>query len=114
MKLNRSATLIAIKTAHTVVWLFFVICIAGIPVASWRGEFRAAGWLTAIVALEVLVLAINGWSCPLTPLAAGYTDDRRPNFDIYLPEWLARNNKLLFGGLYLAGIVYTLVLWARS
>lgn len=47
MKLNRSATQIAIKTAHTVVWLFFVICIAGIPVASWRGEFRVAGWLIA-------------------------------------------------------------------
>jgi hypothetical protein len=28
--------------------------------------------------------------CPLTGIAARYTDDRRDNFDIYLPPWLAR------------------------
>jgi hypothetical protein len=40
------------------------------------------------------VLWLNGWRCPLTDVAARYTDDRRANFDIYLPEWLARYNEL--------------------
>ena len=44
-------------------------------------------------------------SCPLTSIAARYTDDRRANFDIYLPEWLARHNKAVFGALYVAGIL---------
>jgi len=52
--------------------------------------------------------------CPLTPIAAGYTDDRRDNFDIYLPEWLARYNRLVFGLLYLAGILFTAVRWALT
>jgi hypothetical protein len=47
----------------------------------------------------VLVLIANGGRCPLTTLAARYTMDRRDNFNIYLPEWLARHNKLIFGSI---------------
>jgi hypothetical protein len=65
----------------------------------------------SVVAIEVLVLLFNRFKCPLTAVAARYTPDREDNFDIYLPLWLARNNKLIFGALYVAGIAYTLVLW---
>ncbi len=103
----------AIKVVHTVAWAFFASCILTIPLLAWRGELGAAAWLIGIVFVECLVLAVNRMRCPLTPLAARYTDDRRDNFDIYLPAWLARHNKLIFGILYLAGTVYTLVLWIR-
>ena len=52
--------------------------------------------------------------CPLTPLAARYTDDRRDNFDIYLPLVMARYNKEIFGTLYVAGLVFGLALWLLS
>jgi hypothetical protein len=52
-----------------------------------------------VVLAEVVVLAVNGWRCPLTGVAARYTDDRRENFDIDLPLWLARHNKRIFGAL---------------
>jgi hypothetical protein len=104
-------TLLVVKVVHTVVWAFFVLCIAAIPVLTWRGELRGATWFVGIVLVEVLVLLINRWSCPLTPIAARYTEDRRANFDIFLPEWLARTNKEVFGGLYLAGVVYLIVRW---
>ena len=35
--------------------------------------------------------------------------DSGAGFDIYLPEWLARYNKQIFGPLYVAGVVYALV-----
>jgi hypothetical protein len=60
------------------------------------------------------VLAVNRWRCPLTPIAARYTEDRRANFDIYLPEWLARYNKEIFGTLYLAGVVLLVVRWVGA
>lgn len=60
---------------------------------------------------EVVVLWLNRWSCPLTPIAARYTQDRRPNFDIYLPEWLARYNRQMFGPLYLATLVYLVAMY---
>ena len=106
-----ASSLRLIRILHTVVWAFFAGCIVAIPVFGWRGQLRTAAVLIAVVAVEVLVLAVNRWSCPLTPLAARFTDNRRDNFDIYLPEWLARHNKTLFGALYLAGILITISKW---
>ncbi len=102
-----------IKVVHTLIWAFFASCIFAIPVCAWRGQTRVAAVLIGVVFLEVVVLVINRWSCPLTGIAARYTDDRRDNFDIYLPEWIARHNKTIFGGIYLGGIVMTLALWSR-
>lgn len=96
----------ALKVLHTLVWAFFVACIVGMPLASWRGEHRLALALAAAVGVEVLVLGLNCWRCPMTAWAAAYTDERRANFDIYLPEWLAANNQRIFGTLYAVGLVF--------
>lgn len=104
-------TLRAIKLAHTIIWAFFAFSIVAIPVASWSGSFRLALVLIAVVLVEVLVIILNKGRCPLTNIAAYYTDDRRDNFDIYLPEWLARHNKVIFGILYILGVVVTFTLW---
>jgi polyferredoxin len=109
---SAARALTTIKVVHTVVWALFAGCILAIPVVTWYGELRAAAWLSAIVFVEVLILLFNRWSCPLTPVAARYTADRRANFDIYLPEWLARHNKTIFGALYVAGLVYAVTRWA--
>jgi hypothetical protein len=109
-----SRVLTVVKVVHTVVWAFFASCVFAIPVFAWGGRLRLAAVFIAIVFVEVLVLVFNRWRCPLTPVAARYTGDRRDNFDIYLPEWLARHNKVIFGVLYVAGIVLTLARWADS
>ena len=96
---------------HTVVWAGFAGCIVGDSAADAAGRFRLAALLALIVLGEVVVLAVDRWRCPLTPLAARYTEDRRANFDIYLPEWLARYNKEIFGPLYVAGVVFLMVRW---
>jgi hypothetical protein len=64
-----------------------------------------------IVLVEVVMLVVNGLHCPLTPIAARYTDNRRAKFDIYLPEWLARHTRVIFGWLYAGGIIFTLARW---
>jgi hypothetical protein len=46
---------------------------------------------------EVGGLVLYRMRCPLMGVAARHTDDQGANFDIYLPEWLARNNKQIFG-----------------
>jgi hypothetical protein len=101
-----------IKLVHTVVWAVFAGCIVAIPVLTQLEHFRLAALFALIVLGEVVVLAVNRWRCPLTPIAARYTEDRRANFDIFLPEWIARYNKEIFGPLYLAGVVFLLVRWA--
>lgn len=107
----RDVRLRVIKTVHTLAWAFFAACIAAIPILAWARRFDLALVFIGIVTVEVVVIIVNGWRCPLTAVAARYTDDRRPNFDIYLPEWLARYNKEIFGTLFGAGIVLTIVRW---
>lgn len=105
--------LFTIKLVHTIVWIFFVACIVGIPVFGWRGQLLPATILGGVVFIEVVVLLLNDWHCPLTPVAARFTADRRDNFDIFLPEWIARHNKGIFGTLYVAGLIYVVYLWLR-
>ena len=100
-----------VKIAHTIVWAILAACIVAIPALAWLGYEWQAVSLILVVIVEVLVLIANGGHCPLTAVAARYTTDRRDNFDIYLPEWLARHNKLIFGSIYLCGVATTLLLW---
>jgi len=104
-------TLQTIKAVHTAIWAIMAACILAIPVLAWAEMYRQVVWLTGIVLVEVFVLVLNGWQCPLTGVAARHTDDRRDNFDIYLPAWLARHNKLIFGSLFVIGEAIVVMRW---
>ena len=100
-----------VKLAHTIVWAFFAACILALPVA---GALRRFDWtliLTGLVLLECSALALNRGRCPLTNIAARFTEDRRDAFDIYLPEWLARWNKTIFGSLFVLSELFVLFKW---
>jgi hypothetical protein len=101
--------LVAIKIVHTLVWAFIALCILAIPIAAMLGRFLVASILSGIVLIECLVLAFNQCRCPLTDMAGRHTDQRADNFDIYLPLWLARHNKTIFGLLFTLGEI--LLLW---
>jgi len=47
----------------------------------------------------------------LTDVAARFTEDRAANFDIYLPLWLARYNKTIFGTIFLMNAIIVLACW---
>jgi hypothetical protein len=115
-RLSNLSQLRLVRAAHTLIWAFFAACIVAVPVLAHGGQLRAAVVLIGVVTCEIAVLLVNHWRCPLTSVAARYTDDRSPNFDIFLPVWLAKHNKTIFGALFVAGGVYTLVEWltARS
>jgi len=92
--------------------MFFAGCIIAIPIFGFIRRYSEAFVLVGVVLIEVVILVSNRWRCPLTAVAARYTDDRRDNFDIYLPEWLARHNKLIFGLLFLGGVLFIFGRWA--
>lgn len=106
--------LTTVKVVHTIAWAFFAGCIVLIPIATAARQLETAAILIGVVFVEVLILLGFGWNCPLTLLAGRYTEDRHDNFDIYLPLWLARYNKRIFGTLYVAGIVVTAWAWAAG
>jgi hypothetical protein len=101
--MRRQAKLLWLKLLHTAVWAGLVACIVALPAAGVAGRYRLSASLAGVVLVEVAVLAAFGWRCPLTGVAARYTEDRRDNFDIYLPLWVARYNKEIFGTLFVVG-----------
>ena len=110
MKARRGAsTLAAIRLFHTAVWAVLAGCIIALPVVALMNRLDWALVLTSVVIVECGVLAFNEGQCPVTLLAAQYTDDRADNFDIYLPSWLALRNKAIFGSLFICGEF--VVLW---
>jgi len=108
---TESVVLTAIKLLHTAIWAFLVGCILALPIAGFMHRFDWAAILTAIILLECGVLALNRGRCPLTGWAARFTDERADNFDIYLPNRMARHNKAIFGTLLVVNEL--VVLWYR-
>jgi hypothetical protein len=108
---KHAVALVGIKLVHTAVWLFFAGCIVAIPIVGAMGRFLPAAVLSGLVLFECVILAANRGRCPLTDLAEPYTDERADNFDIYLPPWLARHNKTIFGSLFVLGELFLLWRW---
>ena len=101
----------AVKLLHTVIWVFLAGCILALPVTALRHRFDWALALTLIVLAECGVLALNRGRCPLTDMAARFTQQHPDNFDIYLPNWLARYNKAIFGTLFVVNEAIVLWYW---
>ncbi len=101
-----------IRMAHTIAWVVFASSIVAIPIVALTGNTPTALWLSLLVWVEVFILAANRLRCPLTGIARRYTSDQSDNFDIFLPEWLAKHSKLIFGSLF--AIDELLLLWQWS
>lgn len=102
--------LTAVKLLHTLVWAIMAAAVFYVLFCGLTGAGGRLLWLSVgLILLETAVLLFNGWRCPLTGMAALYTSPSGDNFDIYLPAWLARHNKTIFGGLFLLGLALVAV-----
>ncbi len=89
--------LILIKTLHTIIWVFFNAVIFYMAYAVIVNKIDKYIWMgIGCIVLEWIVLLIFKWRCPLTLIARKYSDSTKDNFDIYLPNWLAKNNKPIY------------------
>ena len=102
--------LIFIKLIHTAVWCVFAAAILYVLYAGLFDRVHTLVWYCiGLVLLEGIVLLVCKWRCPLTIVGRKYTNNPKVGFDIYLPVWLAKNNKTIFSILFAIGLV--LVLW---
>jgi len=58
--------------------------------------------------LEGITLVIFKGVCPLTLIARKYSASEKHNFDIYLPNWLAKYNKLIYSTIVLIALIILL------
>lgn len=102
---DNGGKLFLVRLVHTLIWAFFVLVIGYILYAGVFDKIGVLVWSAiGLIILEGIVLQLNNGSCPLTPIAARYTSTRDDNFDIFLPKWLAKNNKIIFSSIWLLGV----------
>ena len=110
MKNKVHPILIMIRSVHTLIWALLSGVVLFVLWSGMSGELTRASWYAvAVILAEGLVLVFFKGKCPLTVMAERYTASRLPNFDIYLPVFFARYNKLICGGLYATGLILMIV-----
>ena len=104
MKLN------LVKTLHTAIWVFYNVVIFYLLYAVVADKIDKWLWICfGLVALEGVILLIFKNICPVTLMARKYSRSTKDNFDIFLPEWLARNNKLIYS--IIMGIIILILIY---
>ncbi|HXK38037.1 MAG TPA: hypothetical protein VJ579_03140 [Candidatus Paceibacterota bacterium] len=99
-----------LKTIHTLIWLAMTVANFAAFHFAYNNIFDVRFRAPALLLIgESIVVFANRWKCPITNIAEKYTPDRHPNFDIYLPVWLARYNKEIFTLLILLEILIVVI-----
>ncbi len=95
--MRNETKLTIIKIIHTLVWLFFNVVIFYMLYAVMVNKLDKWLWIGyGLFVLEGLTLLIFKFFCPLTVMARKYSASTKENFDIYLPNWLAKYNKIIY------------------
>lgn len=111
--MSKETKLIFVKTTHTLIWLFFnaiLFYMAYAVIVNQVGEL--VWWGIGCIVVEWIVLLVYGWQCPCTILARRYSSSKSDNFDIYIPNWLAKYNKLIYITLFIVimgGLIFRLL-----
>lgn len=102
-----AAKLKIIKLLHTIIWVFFNVVIFYILYAVIVNRIDIWLWMSyGLILLEGIVLVLFRMYCPLTVWARKYSNSTKNNFDIYLPEWLAKYNKLIYTSIVGISVVF--------
>jgi len=101
------AKLTSLKVIHTAIWVFFNVLTLYAVIAD---KIDIWVWLClAAVAAEGIVLLVFNRFCPITLAARKYSSSDKANFDIYLPNWLAKYNKLIYTSI--VGVVVVVLIY---
>lgn len=108
--MSRPNSLLVIKVIHTIIWAFFVLVIFFILYSGITNRINVFTWIAiGLIFFEGIVLLVFRMFCPLTLIARKYSDSKKDNFDIFLPNWLAKHNKLIFILIFLVGLIIVLI-----
>ena len=101
--------LILIKTIHTLVWIFFNVVILYMLYAVLTNKLDKWLWIGfGLFFPEGITLLLFKFFCPLTIIARKYSNSSKDNFDIYLPNWLAKYTKLIYTSISVVIVIITI------
>jgi hypothetical protein len=104
--MTENGKLLWIKILHTIIWLFFNVVIFYLLYAVIADKIDKWIWICiGLILGEGIILLIFKNVCPVTLMAGKYSDSGKHNFDIYLPEWLAKYNKVIYTSIVIMAVV---------
>jgi len=104
--MNHTLKLRIVKSIHTLIWIFMVTVICYVLYCGICNQVSVLTWIAvSVVVLEGIVLTAYNMSCPITKVARRYSDSTKDNFDIYLPNWLAKYNKQIFTTIFVVALI---------
>lgn len=107
--MQNDTKLFLVKMIHTLIWLFFNFVIFYMLYAVVAGKLDRWLWIGySLFALEGIILLVFRFFCPLTLIARKYSDSTKENFDIFIPNWLAKHNKLIYTSILGVIIIITI------
>jgi hypothetical protein len=99
-------TLFQIKLVHTLVFWVLSWCVVYALLTGLADRITVWTWVAVgLVLVESVVLAVSGWTCPLTILAERRGALRGSVSDIFLPRWFADRIFPICGTLYVVALV---------
>jgi hypothetical protein len=108
--MTNQSKLILIKTIHTIIWIFFNLVLIYMAYEVIFNKIDNFIWIgIGLIVLEFIVLLFFKMMCPLTIVARKYSNSNKENFDIYLPNWLAKYNKQIYTAFFIIiilGLIY--------
>lgn len=111
--MTNAGKLVLVKMIHTLVWIFFNVVIFYLLYAVIANRIDRRVWIcVGLILLEGIVLLVFRNVCPITNVARLYSKSTKENFDIYLPNWLAKYNKPIYTGIVFVAVlllIYRLV-----
>lgn len=104
--MDNSLKLSLIKILHTLIWVFFNIVIFYLLYAVIINIIDEWVWIClGLIIIEGFILLIFKAVCPITLKAREYSDSKKDNFDIFLPNLLVKYNKPIYTTIVLIAIV---------
>jgi hypothetical protein len=103
-------SLFQVKLLHTVIFWMLSLCVVYALLCGLADRITTWTWVAVgLVLIESVVLALSGWTCPLTILAERLGDGHGSVADIFLPSWLAERIFPICGTTYAIALVVLLV-----
>ena len=102
-------TILQIKIVHTAIFWCLSLCVVYALFSGIADRVTMWTWVAVcLLLLESVVLAVSGWTCPLTILAERQGAARGSVADIFLPRWFADRIFPICGAAY--GLALVLIL----
>ncbi len=113
MILDNKNKLLTAKVIHTIIWLLFNVVLFYMAYEVINNEIDRFIWFgIGFIVIEGIVLLIFKWQCPFTIIARKYSTSTKENFDIYLPNWLAKYNKPIYITIFviiISGLIFRIL-----